>query len=231
MRKDPPFDADYLLATWILDRVDRKRVVMINDPQGIRDFNEKLAALRWPDLMAPSMIAADRLLLRAFLDEHGQAVVKPLLNAGGAGVILLEKGHRNVGSVLDLLTIEGTRMIEIQAYIPAVTEGDKRVILLDGDPLGAINRRPRKDDIRANMHVGGTAEASKLTDRDRAICAALKPELSKRGLIFVGIDVIGGLLTEVNVTSPTGLQEIDRFNNANLEGQIIDWVERRRASL
>lgn len=231
MRKDPPFDADYLLATWILDRVDRRRVVMINDPQGIRDFNEKLAALRWPELMAPSLVASDRKVLRAFLEEHGEVVVKPLLNAGGSGVILLEKGHRNVGSVLDLLTMDGQRMIEIQAYIPAVVAGDKRVILLDGQPIGAVNRKPKSDDIRANMHVGGQAEKAVLTDRDREICRALQPELSARGLIFVGIDVIGGWLTEVNVTSPTGLQEIDRFDSVCLEAQIIDWVEQRRASL
>lgn len=231
MRKDPPFDQDYLLATWVLDRIDRTRVVCVNDPQGIRDFNEKLAALRWPELMAPTLIAADRQVLRAFLDEHGQAVVKPLLNAGGSGVILLEKGHRNVGSVLDLLTLEGQRMIEIQAYIPAVVAGDKRIVLLDGHPIGAVNRRPKADDIRANMHVGGQAEASTLTERDKEICRALQPELSRRGLVFVGIDVIGGHLTEVNVTSPTGLQEIDRFDGVCLEAQIIDWVERKRASL
>lgn len=229
MRKDPPFDVDYLVATYLLDRVDRSRVVLVNDPQGLRDFNEKLAALRWPHLMPPTLISADRPAIRRFIAEHGRAVVKPLMNAGGTGIVLLEHGDRNTGSVLDLLSAEGRRHIMAQGFIEAVQEGDKRVVLLDGEPIGAVNRRPQKDDIRANMHVGGVAEPATLTERDRAIAAELGPELSRRGLVFVGIDVIGGYLTEVNVTSPTGLQEIDRFDGACLEGQIIDWVERRRA--
>lgn len=231
MRKDPPFDETFLVYTWLLDRVDTSRTVMVNDPRGLRDFNEKLAALRWPELMPPTLIAARRDLLREFIAEHGEVVVKPLLNAGGTGIIKLTKGDRNVGSVLDLLTREGTTMIEAQAFIEAVTEGDKRIILLDGEPIGAVNRVPAADDIRANMHVGGRAERIGLDARDREICAAVGPELSRRGLIFAGIDVIGGYLTEVNVTSPTGLQEIDRFDGVNLEAQIVDWVEARRAEL
>jgi glutathione synthase len=231
MRKDPPFDVDYLLATWLLDRVDRARVVMVNDSRAIRDLNEKLHPMLFPHLMAPTMISADRQELRRFIDDHGASVVKPLLNAGGTGVVLLERGDRNIGSVLDLLTLEGRRHIAVQKFIPAVTEGDKRIILLDGRVLGAINRRPRPDDLRANMHVGGAAEPARLTPREEQICAELGPELSRRGLVFVGIDVIGGHLTEINVTSPTGLQEVNRFEGVQLEAQILDWVEAKRASL
>lgn len=231
MRTDPPVDTDYLLATFILDRIDRSKVVLVNEPQALRDMNEKLAALYWPELMPPTIITADRAEIRRFIVEHGAAVVKPLINAGGSGVLLLEAGDRNIGAALDLLTIEGRRQIEVQGFIAAVEQGDKRIILLDGEPIGAVNRVPQKGELRANMHVGGAAKQSALTDRDKAICAALAPELSRRGLVFVGIDVIGGFLTEVNVTSPTGLQEIDRFDGACLEGEIIEWVEKKRASL
>ena len=231
MRKDPPFDEHYLVSTWMLDRVDRAHTVMINEPQGLRDFNEKLAALRWPDLMTPTIVSANRPRIREFIAEHREVVVKPLLNAGGTGIIMLEAGDRNIGSVLDLLTREGTAMIEAQRYIPDVTRGDKRIILLNGEPLGAVNRVPAADDIRANMHVGGRAEAIGLSERDVEICQAVGPELARRGLVFTGIDVIGDYLTEVNVTSPTGLQEINRFDGVALEAKIIDWVEARRAAL
>lgn len=231
MRKDPPFDERFLVSTWLLDRVDRSHTVMVNDPQAIRDFNEKLSALRWPELMPPTLISANRSQIRKFVDEQGEAVVKPLLGAGGAGIILLKSGDRNIGSVLDLLTQEGTAMIEAQRYLPDVTAGDKRIILLDGTPIGAVNRVPAENDIRANMHVGGRAEGIGLSDRDREICAAVGPELSRRGLVFVGLDVIGGYMTEVNVTSPTGLQEVNKFDGVKLEDQIIDWVETKRAAL
>ena len=231
MRKDPPFDERFLVSTWMLDRVDRARTVMINDSFAIRDFNEKLSALRWPQLMPPSIVTANRTQIRKFVDEQGEAVVKPLLGAGGAGIILLKAGDRNIGSVVDLLTQEGTAMIEAQRYLPDVTAGDKRIILLDGQPIGAVNRVPAADDIRANMHVGGRAEGIGLTERDREICDAVGPELSRRGLVFVGLDVIGGFLTEINVTSPTGLQEVNRFDGVKLEAQIVDWVEAKRAAL
>lgn len=231
MRKDPPFDGNFLTATHILDRVDRSKTVMVNEPQALRDFNEKLAALRWPELMPPTMVGADRKALRGFIKEHGEAVVKPLDGAGGAGIVFLRRGDRNIGSVLDLLTLEGTRHIEAQAFLKDVDKGDKRLLLLEGEPIGAVNRVPAKDDIRANMHVGGRAEKSPITERDRQIAAALAPELKRRGLIFVGIDIIGGFLTEVNVTSPTGLQEANRFDGTRLEAQIIDRVEEKRREL
>ncbi len=227
MRRDPPFGTDYLTATYILDAVDRRRVVMVNDPQGIRDFNEKLAALKFPEWMPETLICASVARLEAFVARVKRAVVKPLFNAGGYGVMQLQADDSNVRPVLELLTRQGQTHVELQAFIPAVAEGDKRIILLDGQPIGAINRRPEAGEFRANMHVGGVAEAATLTSREREICAALGPELSARGLVLVGIDVIGGLLTEINVTSPTGLQEIGRFDHRRLEAEIIDWVDAR----
>jgi glutathione synthase len=231
MRKDPPFDTDYYVATLLLDMVDRSRVVLVNDPQGLRDFNEKLAALRWADFMPPSLVTADRDRLRSFVETHGPVVVKPLLNAGGEGIIRLERGDKNTRSVLDLLTRFGTRMIEAQKFVPAVEAGDKRILLIDGEPRGAINRVPAADDVRANMHVGGRAERAELTERDLQLCRALKDELVARGLLLVGIDVIGGFLTEVNVTSPTGLQELARFDGVHLERDVFDAVEQRHRAL
>ena len=231
MRKDPPFDAEFLVYTWILDRIDRSRVVCINDPEGIRTYNEKISALHFPDLLPPTLISADRDHLRAFIDREDDVVVKPLLNAGGTGIVFLSRGDRNVGSVLDMLTREGASLIEAQKYLPAIRHGDKRVILLDGKPIGAVNRVPAASDLRANMHVGGTAKPSVLDERDLEICRRLAPELSRRGLIFVGIDVIGGYLTEINLTSPTGLQEVNRFDGVALEAQILDWIEQRHSAL
>ena len=231
MRKDPPFDVGFLTYTYLLDRVDQRRTVMVNNPQALRDFNEKLAALYWPELMPATIVAADREVLRSFIRKTNEAVVKPLDGAGGAGIVLLRDGDRNIGSVLDLLTEEGKRPIEAQAYVPAVVKGDKRLILLEGEPIGAVNRVPAPHDIRANMHVGGRAEASEITERDQEIARTLGPELKRRGLIFVGIDIIGGFLTEINVTSPTGLQEAGRFSGQKLETQIITRVEEKRAQL
>ncbi|MBI2373624.1 MAG: glutathione synthase [Deltaproteobacteria bacterium] len=231
MRKDPPFDLEYVVSTWVLDRVDRRRVVLVNDPRGIRDSNEKLFALAFPGLSPRTLIARDPARLRAFIDEVGDCVVKPLTMAGGAGVIRLVRGDRNTGSVVDLLTQEGRVTIAAQAYIPEVTEGDRRILLVDGEAVGVLNRRPRPHDLRSNMHVGGVAEKATLSERDREICRVLGPELSARGLVFVGIDVIGGWLTEINVTSPTGIQEIDRFDGVTIEAQLIDWVEAKSKAL
>ncbi|MEM9114559.1 MAG: glutathione synthase [Myxococcota bacterium] len=231
MRKDPPFDVDFHLATLVLDQTDRMKTVLVNEPAGLRDFNEKLAAFMWAEFMPPSMATADRERIRAFLAEHGECIVKPLLNAGGEGIIRLGRDDKNTGSVLDLLTGFGRRMIEVQKFVPEVSQGDKRIILVDGEAIGAINRVPAADDNRANMHVGGRAEKVGLSERDRAIVQALGPELRRRGLVLVGLDVIGGFLTEVNVTSPTGLQELARFDGVKGEKQLIDWVEARRATL
>jgi glutathione synthase len=228
MRKDPPIDVGYFLATLVLDRVDARRVVMVNDPQALRDYNEKLAALYFPELTPRTIVTANRARLTEFVHEVGQAVLKPLSFSGGAGVLRVGIGDLNLGSAIDLLTQEGRVMIEAQAFIEAFGDGDKRIILLDGAPIGAVNRRPRPGDIRANLHVGGVAERTVLSDRDRQICAAIGPELSRRGLVFVGIDVVGGFLTEINVTSPTGLQEANRLDGLKLEADILDWVEARR---
>jgi glutathione synthase len=203
---------------------------MVNRPATLRDWNEKLAALFFPELMPPTLISADRASLRRFVEEVEHAVVKPLVGAGGFGVLRVGRGDMNLGSAIDLLTNEGRTMIEAQAFIASVSEGDKRIILCDGEPIGAVNRRPRPGDLRANLHVGGAAEKTILTDRDREICSAIGPELRRCGLIFVGIDVIGGYLTEINVTSPTGLQEIARLEGVQLEAEIIDAVERKRLS-
>lgn len=231
VRKDPPFDLDYYLSTLVLERVDRRRVVMLNDPQALRDFNEKMAALWWPQFMPPTLITADRARIRAFIQEHGTSVIKPLVNAGGEGILRLVRDDKNTRSAVDLLTDMGRRMIEVQAYIEAIEQGDKRIILVDGEPAGALNRVPSPTDIAANMHVGGRAERSDLTERDRAICVEVGPHLAERGLILIGLDVIGGYLTEVNITSPTGLQEIAEFDGVHIERQIIDSIERKVAAL
>jgi glutathione synthase len=231
MRKDPPFDIEYLASTYILDRVDSSRVVMINDPRALRDANEKLFALNWAHLMPKTIVARAPSRIRAFIDEIGDVVVKPLTGAGGSGVIRLQRGDKNIGAILDLMTLEGRVAITAQAYLREVTEGDRRIILIAGEPAGVVNRVASASDLRSNMHVGGQPQAARLSDRDLEICGAIGPELLRRGLIFVGIDVIGGRLTEINVTSPTGLQEIDRFDGVNLEGRIIDWVEQKLAQL
>ena len=227
MRKDPPIDYDYVVATYVLDAVDRDKVVLINDPQALRDCNEKLYALRWSHLMPPTIVSAHVERIREFVSEVGHAVVKPLNAAGGSGVMLAQAGDKNLRAIVDLLTSGGRRPLMAQAYLEAVTEGDRRVLLVGGKPIGVINRRPGADDLRSNMHVGGTAEPAQLTDRDREICADLEPDLVSRGLAFVGIDVIGGHLTEINVTSPTGFQELNRFDGVNAQATLIDWVEAR----
>lgn len=231
MRKDPPFDTDYLLATLVLDRVDRRRVVLFNAPRALRDLNEKMSALRWSHLMPPTLITADHERIRAFIGEHGACVIKPLLDAGGHGILRLERNDKNTRSALDLLTHQGRTMIEVQAYVAAVEQGDKRILLVDGDAAGAINRVPSPSDLAANMHVGGRAEATELTERDQEICRTLGPELEALGLIFVGLDVIGGYLTEINITSPTGLQEYTRFTGVRVEKLILDSIARRHRQL
>ena len=230
MRKDPPVDVDYVVATYVLDRIARDRVVLVNDPQALRDCNEKLFTVQWAHLMPHTIVSSRPKHLSAFIDEVGDAVVKPLMTAGGAGVIRLRRGDQNTGAVLDLLTGTGKSSIMAQAYLPEVTDGDRRIILIGGQAVGVINRRPSTTDLRSNMHVGGTAEPATLTEQDLRVCAELGPELVRRGLPFVGIDVIGGKLTEINVTSPTGLQEIDRFDGVCLEGRLFDWIEARARS-
>jgi glutathione synthase len=231
MRRDPPFDVDYLVATYLLDFVDPDRVVLVNDPQGLRDLNEKLSAVRWPALMPPTQVTSQVAHVRALADEWGDIIVKPLMFSGGSGIVRLGRNDVNLGSVVDLLTGGGRQNIQVQRYLPEIQDGDKRIVLLDGRPIGAILRRPQASDTRANLHVGGTAEAVTLNPRDLEICDTIGPELSRRGIVFAGIDVIGAYLTEINVTSPTGLQEINRLSHVCLEAEIIDWVEARMQTL
>lgn len=231
MRKDPPVDIEFLMACQMLDRTDRSKVVMINDPRSLTFSNEKMFAQQFADLGPETLVSRRVLRLKEFVEQHGDVVVKPLDGAGGSGVVRLVRGDKNTRSILDLLTREGRVTITAQVYIPNVTQGDRRVLLIDGTALGVINRRPSPDDLRSNMHVGGTAEASTLTERDAVIAARIGPTLRALGLVFVGIDVIDGLLTEINVTSPTGLQELARFDDVHLEKALITWVENKAAQL
>ena len=232
MRKDPPFDLDYYFATQILTRVDPQRTFVINDPRGLREANEKLYALAFPDAIPPTMVTARMEQLKRFMDEQGgEMIVKPLDGCGGAGVFHLQKSDRNLNAILEMSTANGTRLIMAQRYLPEIRKGDKRLIVLDGEPLGACLRVPREDESRGNIHVGGTVVKSEVTERDRDICRQLAPALRRDGLYFVGLDIIGDWLTEVNVTSPTGVQEIDALDGVVLERRVIELVERHVEAL
>src|SRR6266478_4314011 len=226
LRKDPPVDVDYLRATQIVELGPGP--LLINHPRGLRSANEKLFALRFPDLIPPTLVSREIPRLREFVEAHGgDGVVKPLDGCGGQGVLRVRKGDPNLSTLLELATSGGRVPVMAQAYLPAVREGDKRIILLQGEPLGAVLRVPRDGELRANFASGGSAAPAPLTSRDREICRSLGPALNELGLWFVGIDVIGGKLTEVNVTSPTGLVEIDALNGESLEARVIDFALER----
>ena len=227
LRQDPPFDMSYITTTHVLDHIHPKTLV-VNDPFWVRNYPEKLLVLQFPDLTPPTMIARDLDTLRGFKDEHGDIILKPLYGNGGAGVFRLDPNDRNFNSLHELFTGINREPLIAQKFLPDVAQGDKRVILVDGEAVGAINRVPAEGETRSNMHVGGRAEKSGLSERDLEICAAIGPLLREKGQIFVGIDVIGGNLTEINVTSPTGLQELERFDGLNVTGMIWDAIERRR---
>ncbi len=232
MRKDPPFDMAFFFATHLLGLVDPAVTFVLNAPRGLRDANEKLYALHFPALIPESLVTADLDRLRAFLDQlGGEMIVKPLAGAGGAGVLHVHRGDRNLNALLELSTHDGAELVMAQRYLPAVREGDKRLIVLDGEPLGAVLRIPREDEHRGNIHVGGQVARAPVDDRDREICRHMAPRLRADGLWFVGLDVIGGYVTEVNVTSPTGIQEIDRLDGVCLEARVLDFVEARAAQL
>jgi len=232
MRKDPPADAPYLYATMLLSLADPRRTFVINSPAGLREANEKLYSLNFPDAIPPTLVTYEIPRLKAFLDEQGgEMIVKPLDGHGGEGVFLATSKDRNLGAILETVTQFETRLIMAQRYLPEARQGDKRLIVLNGEPLGCTLRVPRDDEHRGNIHVGGNCVKAPITPRDREICAMLKPRLERDGLYFVGLDIIGNYLTEVNVTSPTGVQEIDRLDSANLEGKVIDFVESRVAEL
>ncbi|MEE8274069.1 MAG: glutathione synthase, partial [Alphaproteobacteria bacterium] len=226
MRQDPPFDMSYITATHLLEHIHPKTLV-VNDPVHVRNAPEKLFVNHFGALMPPTLITSDRDLIRAFRAEHGHIILKPLFGNGGAGVFHLTPEDENLGALLEMFTEFYREPIIVQRYLAEVRQGDRRIILIDGEAAGVINRIPAQGEARANMHVGATAVKAELNARDHEICEAIGPALKERGLIFVGIDVIGDWLTEINVTSPTGIQEIDRFDGVNLEGRIWDAVEAR----
>jgi glutathione synthase len=229
MRQDPPFDMAYITATHMLEHIHPQTLV-VNDPAAVRNAPEKILVAQFPDLMPPTMITWDLEAIRAFRQEHQDIVVKPLFGNGGAGVFRIRPDDENLSALLEMQFSRSREPLMFQRYEPAVRRGDKRIILVDGEPLGAINRVPAAGEARSNLHVGGRAELTELTERDRAICARIGPTLRAQGLIFVGIDVIGDWLTEINVTSPTGLQEIARFGGAHLERAIWDSIEAKVAT-
>jgi glutathione synthase len=203
------------------------RVLVVNDPASVRNAPEKLYVTRFPDLMPPTLITADRAAIRAFRAEHRDIIVKPLFGNGGAGVFHLRPDDENLGSLLDIFTRLSREPLMVQRYIPEIRQGDKRIILIEGEPVGAVSRMPAEGEARANLHVGGRAAKAPLTARDREICARIGPVLRDTGQVFVGIDVIGDWLTEINVTSPTGIHEINRLDGVRIEALFWDAVERR----
>jgi glutathione synthase len=228
MRKDPPFDLKYYFATQFLSLADEKKCLVVNDPRALREANEKLYALNFPELIPPTLVSGNIETLKHFMEEQGgEMVIKPLDGCGGSGVFYLNRRDKNTNALLETATANGQKAIMAQHYLPEVRKGDKRIIVLDGEPLGTLLRIPRKDETRSNIHVGGHVVKTALTGRDREICRAMAPSLKRLGLYLVGLDVIGDYLTEVNVTSPTGVQEINAMNKAQLESQIIDFIENK----
>lgn len=228
LRQDPPFDMAYITTTHLLERLGPKTLV-VNDPFWVRNCPEKLLVLDFPDLTPPTAIARDLAAIRAFKDRHGDVILKPLYGNGGAGVFRLDPNDRNLNALYELFAGFSREPLIVQKFLPAVAAGDKRIILVDGAPIGAINRVPQPGETRSNMHAGGRPEKAELTAREREICAAIGPVLRQKGQIFVGIDVIGGYLTEINVTSPTGLQELERFDGTNGAALIWEAIEAKRA--
>jgi glutathione synthase len=226
LRQDPPFDLAYISSTHILERV-AARALVVNDPASVRNAPEKLFVMEFADLMPPTLITRDRAAIERFRAEHGEVVMKPLFGHGGASVFKVARRDPNFGSLFDLFSTIFREPWVVQRFLPAVSLGDKRILLVDGEPLGAVNRVPAEDDIRSNMVRGGAAAATELSDRERAICARLGPHLKQRGLLFVGLDVIDGWLTEINVTSPTGLRALKSIGGPDLAPRIMDKMEER----
>jgi glutathione synthase len=228
MRQDPPFDMRYITATHLLERVHPKTLV-VNDPREVRNAPEKLFVVDFAHLMPPTLVTRDREAILAFREEHGEIILKPLYGNGGAGVFRMSQDDQNLFALIELFEQSFPEPFIVQRYLPAVRKGDKRIILVDGEAVGAINRVPSASETRSNMHVGGRAEPSDLTERDREICAAIGPELRRRGFLFVGIDVIGEYLTEINVTSPTGIREVKRFGGPDIAALLWNAIEAKRA--
>ena len=224
MRTDPPVTIPYLYATYLLDYVDPAKTLVVNAPRGLRAANEKMYALQFKDAIPETIVTQDKQVIRQFLEKQGLAVLKPLGGKAGEGILFMDPDDRNFNSLVEVSTHQGKVPVMVQAYLPAAKEGDKRIILLDGEPIGAVNRIPTGSEFRGNMAVGGRVAQVAITEREREICRQLAPTLRRDGLYFVGIDVIGGYLTEVNVTSPTGIREIDRLDGVQLGRQVIEWV-------
>ena len=230
MRQDPPFDLGYITATHLLERI-RGETLVVNDPAAVRNAPEKVWVLDYSQFMPPTAVTRSRGLARKFLAEHGEIVIKPLHGFAGGSVFRIGADGRNLASLIELFNLTYREPHVLQKFLPEIEQGDKRIVLVDGEVAGAINRVPGKGEIRSNLAVGGTAEKTELTDREKEICATLGPELRRRGLLFVGIDVIGGRwLTEINVTSPTGIVAIDKFNGTDTPALIWDAIERRLTS-
>ena len=227
LRQDPPFDMNYITTTHILERIHPKTLV-VNDPAWVRNSPEKIFVTEFPDLMPATLITRDPAEVAAFRKEHGDIIVKPLYGNGGAGIFHLKDDDRNLASLLEMFSQMFREPFIVQRYLPEVRKGDKRIILIDGKAVGAINRVPAEHDSRSNMHVGGRAERSELTAREHEICERIGPSLKERGFILVGIDVIGDWLTEINVTSPTGVREVKRFGGADIAALFWDAVEAKR---
>ncbi|MEH2402171.1 glutathione synthase [Nostoc sp.] len=225
IRTDPPVNDSYLYATYILDYIDQNKTLVINSPGGIRGANEKMYALQFIKAIPETIVSADKQFIRQFVEAKGAAVLKPLGNKAGEGILFLQSGDRNFNSIVELSTFQGRVPVMVQTYLPEAKEGDKRIILLNGEPIGALNRLSSGTDFRNNMATGGTVAQTEITPREDEICTQVADRLRQDGLIFVGIDVIGGYLTEVNVTSPTGIREIDRLDGTHLGHQVIQWIE------
>ena len=226
LRQDPPFDMGYITNTHLLDLVASETLI-VNDPFWVRNFPEKLLVLKFPDLIPDTLISRDLEEIKEFKRKFKDIIIKPLYGNGGAGIFRLKEDDKNLTSLHELFSSFSSEPLIAQAFIPEVKNGDKRIILVDGDPVGAINRVPKAGEIRSNMHVGGKAERAKLSQREKEICTAIGPTLKSRGQIFVGIDIIGDYLTEINVTSPTGIQELERFDKKNIAEMIWHAVEKK----
>jgi glutathione synthase len=225
MRQDPPFDMAYITATHLLELLPPEGPLVVNNPAAVRNAPEKLFVLRFRELMPPTLLSLDRDEIKAFWDKHGEIILKPLFGHGGAGIVHLRPGDDNLSSFLEMYAAMYREPVMVQRYIPEVRQGDKRIVLIDGEPAGGVLRVPVEGEARANFHAGGSARKTELTPRDLEICAAIGPTLREQGLLFVGIDVIGDYITEINVTCPTGIQEIGRLNNDNLAAKIWDAIE------
>ena len=226
MRQDPPFDMSYITATHILEHL-HPHTLVINDPANVRNTPEKLFVTHFEDVMPPTLITSDEEEIFSFRKEFKDIIVKPLFGNGGAGVFHIKPDDENLSSLIELHKTFYKEPLMIQEYVPAVRQGDKRIILIDGAPVGAVNRIPAQGEARSNMHVGGKPMKCELTSRDREICEIIGPSLKEKGLLFVGIDVIGNYLTEINVTSPTGVQELSRFEDTNIASLIWDAIEKK----